>query len=149
MNGGMPAGFPKSYTNAIVEVRAVYKELATLAVERNCSMRTECCQFKITGRVPYLTKGEALVAAQAFRATGRKRLPQKPDGSCPLLDASGRCLIYENRPFGCRTHFCKAAGGDYERRQVAHLIHRLEAIDIQLHGQGPQSLQVALAQQLD
>ena len=101
---------------AISEVRAVYAELAQRPIERNCQRLTECCQFQITGRMPLLTKGEALVAARAVRATGRKQLPERADGACPLLDPkTARCLIYENRPFGCRSHFCKAAGGPYER----------------------------------
>jgi Fe-S-cluster containining protein len=26
--------------------------------------------------------------------------------ACPYLDRCGRCSIYENRPLGCRTHYC-------------------------------------------
>jgi hypothetical protein len=55
--------------NAIAEVRAIYAELARRPIERSCVARTECCQFQLTGRTPYLTKGEALLAATAFRAT--------------------------------------------------------------------------------
>jgi Fe-S-cluster containining protein len=43
-----------------------------------------------------------------------------------LERTTGRCLIYESRPFGCRTHFCQAAGGPYARREVVELIHKLE-----------------------
>src|ERR1700704_5693160 len=120
---------------ALDEVRQVYADLATRAIDRNCVRVKECCHFKLTGRTPFLTKGEALVAAKALRATGRKRLPPNPDGACPLLNqANGRCLIYEGRPFGCRTHFCAAAGGPYARREVVDLIHRLEDIDRALSG---------------
>jgi Fe-S-cluster containining protein len=109
----------------------------------------ECCHFKLTGRTPYLTKGEALVAAKALRATGRKALPQDSGGACPLLDSgSGNCLIYESRPFGCRTHFCATAGGPYSRGEVIDLIRRLEAIDDSLGGTGPRILQNALADAL-
>src|SRR3954451_6625812 len=101
------------------EVRQVYIDLAQRPVERRCTRRTECCQFKLTGRTPYLTKGEALVAAHAFRATGRKSIPENSDGACPMLhQATGNCLIYNDRPFGCRTHFCAAAGGPFARREV-------------------------------
>ena len=48
---------------ALTEVRAVYTELAKRPLERACQARTECCQFQLTGLTPYLTKGEALVAA--------------------------------------------------------------------------------------
>jgi len=94
---------------AITEVCQIYAELAARPVERHCLRRTECCQFKLTGQTPYLTKGEALVAARALRTTGRKQLPVAINGACPMLEAaSGHCLIYADRPFGCRTHFCAA-----------------------------------------
>ena len=118
-------------------------------IERDCLRRTECCQFKLTGRTPYLTKGEALTAAKALRATGRTRLANRGDGACPLLDPEGRCLIYAERPFGCRTHFCAAAGGPYTRREVSDLIHRLEDLDGQLGGDGGRPLHAAVADALN
>jgi len=69
---------------ALDEVRQIYVDLAQRPIERNCTRRTECCHFKLTGRTPYLTKGEAIVAAKALRATGRKSLPENGDGSCPM-----------------------------------------------------------------
>lgn len=135
---------------AIAEVRQVYVDLAQRPIERNCIRKTECCHFKLTGRTPYLTKGEAIVAARAFRATGRKSLPEKPDGSCPMLHArTGNCLIYNDRPFGCRTHFCAAAGGSIARRDVLDLIRRLEKIDVDLGGDGPRTLSNAVADALE
>jgi Fe-S-cluster containining protein len=135
-----------SRPDAVTEVRRIYAELAARPVERQCLRRTECCQFKLTGRTPYLTRGEALVAARALRASGRKQLPAEVDGACPMLEAaSGRCLIYADRPFGCRTHFCAAAGGPMARREVVDLIHRLEAIDAHLGGDGPRQLSAAVA----
>ncbi|MGC9941087.1 MAG: YkgJ family cysteine cluster protein, partial [Verrucomicrobiota bacterium] len=114
-------------------------------LERICVARTECCQFQLTGLTPYLTKGEALVAAKGFRATGRKELPVSADGTCPLLEReTGRCLIYADRPFGCRTHFCEAAGGPYPRKHVLDLIRRLEEVDHRLKGDGPRRIQAAL-----
>lgn len=139
-----PPSPPDVVTEAIAEVRAVYADLATRPVERDCQMRTECCQFKLTGQMPLLTRGEALLAAKALRAAGRTRLPDRGDGSCPMLDAAGRCLIYESRPFGCRTHFCAAAGGPYARREVLDLIRRLEQIDYKLRGDGSHPLPTAL-----
>jgi Fe-S-cluster containining protein len=128
------------------EVRRIYAEVDARPVERQCTRLTECCHFKLTGLTPYLTKGEALVAARALRATGRKKLPNDADGTCPLLDrASGRCLIYADRPFGCRTHFCAAAGGPMARREVIDLIRRLETIDAELGGAGPRKLPAAVA----
>jgi Fe-S-cluster containining protein len=134
---------------ALDEVRQVYADLAARPIDRNCVRVKECCHFKLTGRTPYLTKGEALLAAKALRATGRRALPQNPSGACPLLDAeTGDCLIYNSRPFGCRTHFCAAAGGPYARREVIDLIRRLETVDESLGGSGPRQLQSAVADAL-
>lgn len=134
---------------AIAEVRAVYSDLARRPVERNCTLRTECCRFRLTGEIPYLTKGEATVAAKAFRASGRKELPRPSDGNCPLLHPrTARCMIYADRPFGCRTHFCEAAGGPYARREVLDLIRRLEAVDRALCGSGPRMLAGAVSDAL-
>lgn len=134
---------------ALEEVRQVYADLAARPIDRNCVRLKECCHFKLTGRTPYLTKGEAVLAAKALRATGRKALPANPTGACPLLAGdTGNCLIYEARPFGCRTHFCAAAGGPYARREVLDLIRRLERTDVSLGGTGPRLFQNALADAL-
>ncbi|MEY2510560.1 MAG: uncharacterized protein QOE26_1323 [Verrucomicrobiota bacterium] len=134
---------------ALDEVRQVYADLAARPIDRNCMRVKECCHFKLTGRTPYLTKGEALLAAKALRATGRRTLPVNPTGACPLLDSqTGDCLIYHSRPFGCRTHFCAAAGGPYARRDVIDLIRRLESVDGGLGGTGPRQLQNAVADAL-
>ncbi|MGH8047658.1 MAG: YkgJ family cysteine cluster protein [Chthoniobacterales bacterium] len=131
---------------AIARIRAIYAALAERPIERNCTLRTECCHFKLTGLTPYLTKGEALLAAKAFRATGRKQLPERTDGACPMLHPkTSRCMIYADRPFGCRTHFCAAAGGPYARRDVLDLIHRLEEVDAALGGDGARMLPAAVA----
>jgi len=96
-----------------------------------------------------LTKGEALFAAVGVRASGRKKLPDRSDGACPLLGKNGKCMIYSHRPFGCRTHFCSAAGGAYPRRQVADLIQRLDALDEKLRGNGPRPIQAAVEDALE
>ena len=133
----------------LASVRRIYAEVDARPIERNCMRVKECCHFRLTGRTPYLTKGEALVAAKALRATGRKGLPVAEAGVCPLLDtASGNCLIYNDRPFGCRTHFCAAAGGPYARREVADLIQQLEAIDAELGGDGASALPFAVTEAL-
>src|SRR3954471_5033942 len=135
---------------ALGEVRQVYVDLAHRPIERNCTRLTECCHFKLTGRTPFLTKGEAVAAAIAIRATGRKLLPESAEGACPLLQReTGKCLIYEARPFGCRTHFCRAAGGPYARGEVLDLIRRLEDVDVALKGSGPRILENAIGDALD
>ena len=58
-------------------------------------------------------------------------------------------MIYADRPFGCRTHFCEAAGGPYARREVLDLIRRLEEADRKLGGAGPRKIQAAVAAALE
>jgi len=126
-----------SASQACDETRAIYQTLAERPIERSCERRKECCHFKLTGRTPLLTRGEAILAATALRQSGRRRLPSQPSGACPMLDlATGDCRIYESRPFGCRTHFCAAAGGPYARSDVLDLIRRLEDLDRRLGGDG-------------
>lgn len=147
----MPAPDPDARlkSESAAEVQKIYMELAARPLERNCTLRTECCQFHLTGKIPHLTRGEALVAAKALRATGRKTLPSHSNGTCPLLDEkTQRCLIYKSRPFGCRTHFCAAAGGPYPRNQVLDLICRLEEIDANLDGDGPHPIPHAVTHAL-
>jgi len=134
---------------ARTEISAIYKAVEQRPLERSCSMSTECCQFRLTGKTPMLTKGEAIYAAQGVRAAGRKRLPDRTDGGCPLLGKNGRCMIYQHRPFGCRTHFCAAAGGPYPRKHLADLIQRLEVVDEKLAGDGPRPIQRAVADALE
>lgn len=129
------------------EVAAVYAELEVRLkqVTRDCQMSTRCCRFQLTGEVPVLTLGEALVAARGVRASGRRELKPHPEGACPLLGREGRCTIYAFRPFGCRTHFCQAAGGVVPRKLVGDLIQRLEALDEKLGGEGSRGLPEAIA----
>jgi hypothetical protein len=147
----MPAPDPQAAlkSKASGDVQKIYADLAARPLDRQCQLRTGCCHFQATGKIPLLTRGEALVAAKALRATGRKSLPARTDGACPLLDAkTSRCLIYESRPFGCRTHFCQAAGGPYPRSHVLDLIRRLEEIDASLGGDGPHPLPAAISSAL-
>lgn len=130
-------------------IKAIYGELEKRPLERSCISRTECCQFRLTGKTPMLTKGEAMYAATGVRASGKKKLPDRDDGACPMLGKNGRCTIYTFRPFGCRTHFCSAAGGPYSRKEVADLIQRLEALDEKLGGDGPRVIQRAVADALE
>ncbi len=126
-------------------VREVYRQLAALPIERQCQGLAQCCHFRLTGRTPNLTWPEAIVAARAARATGRKSIPPTgPDGACPLLK-DGACLVYQDRPFGCRTHFCKTAGGPYSREEVRHLIQQLESLALEYGHREARNLHTALA----
>ena len=134
----------------LAEVKAVYAELEGRALPRQCEMRTGCCHFRQTGRMPSVTRAEALLAAQGVRASGRKQLVPHPDGACPCMGRDGRCTIYAHRPFGCRTHFCEAALGMYPRKHVADLIRKLEELDQRLGWRdGPRSFVGALEDALE
>ena len=130
---------------AACQVREIYAEWERRPLERHCVGIADCCRFKLTGRMPYLTRGEALVAARSWRAAGRKDFVDPADGSCPFLHPeTGKCRIYDGRPFGCRTHFCAAAGGPAVRNDVRGMIQRLEAIDTRLGGSGGINLPTAV-----
>ena len=139
-------------TALLREVEGVYEELVNRPIDRSCIARTHCCRFKLTGEIPYVTRGEALLAARSWRATGRKIVEESSysDGRCPFLDPGDqRCRIYSVRPFACRTHFCAAAGGPYRRSEVLDLIRRLEDIDRRLGGTGgPRPLVTAVSDAL-
>ncbi|MGI9239293.1 MAG: YkgJ family cysteine cluster protein [Verrucomicrobiales bacterium] len=136
------------------DVVRIYAEVDSLVAEHShdCQARTTCCHFLQTGKAPMLTAGEALVAARAVRASGRKKLPASTDpksGRCPLLGKDDACTIYASRPLGCRTHFCSAAGGPLPRRILQHLIRRLEAIAESLGDTDPRAIGPALSSALD
>jgi Fe-S-cluster containining protein len=137
---------PSETAAAIAAVRDLYAAYeASPPPQRSCIGRADCCHFQRTGRTPYLTLGEALVAAKAWRATGRGEIPPLGgDGACPFLH-EGRCRIHADRPFGCRTHFCAAAGGPISRSEARPWIQQLEAIDRSLGGDGGVNMPVALA----
>jgi Fe-S-cluster containining protein len=91
------------------------------------------------------------LSAAKFNATREVRkiyadLAARPlERSCALLDTkTSRCLIYESRPLGCRTHFCAAAGGPYPRTHVLDLIRRLEEIDQDLGGDGSHPIEKSI-----
>jgi uncharacterized protein len=135
---------------ALTALRHVYAELEQRPVQRDCQLSTACCHFRNTGRQPQVTAVEALYAARGVRASGRKKLASHPDGACPCLGKDGKCSIYAHRPFGCRTHFCAAAGGPYSRREVQDLIQRMESLDESLgQHQGSRPFEPALATALD
>jgi Fe-S-cluster containining protein len=130
---------------AIREVLEIYAEWQRRPIQRNCTGLADCCRFRLVGHTPYLTRGEALVAARTWKAAGRKDLPLPADGSCPFLHPdTGKCRIHDGRPFGCRTHFCVAAGGPAARNEVRVLIQRLEEIDHRLGGKGAVNLTAAV-----
>lgn len=140
---GKPSRPDAATLTLLDEVRGIYQELASRPSHGNCIGRGDCCRFGLTGKTPYLTRGEAMVAAQGWKSRGRKNLELPADSSCPFLK-NNRCQNYEARPFGCRSHFCDAAGGPTPRGEVRDLIQKLEDIDRKLGGHGACNLPAAL-----
>ena len=138
---------------ALAELRALYAEVDARFAGWSCDASTTCCRFGITGREPYVTAVELLALRKAIARTGRKpagaavkaprRLPlagADAERRCPLLGETGRCTVYEARPFGCRTYFCDRAlaGEPVRQRDVNAFVQRIRAVSDRLApgGQG-------------
>lgn len=130
-----------SEDSLLAELRALYAEADALHSTTTCPASTECCRFGVTGREPYLTSIELLAIQRAVAAGGgplsrkRRALPlagksTESERTCPLLSENGRCSIYANRPFGCRTFFCSRATrlGPAPRAEEKALVLRLRAL---------------------
>jgi Fe-S-cluster containining protein len=128
---------PSSASDAAVvreELAAIYAEVEALAPPRDCRLTTTCCRFAETGREPWATEPELAYLRWWLRRQGRDTLAPREDGNCPLLGVDGRCSAYEARPFGCRTHFCRAAGGPLGARLLREPLQRLAALDESVTG---------------
>jgi Fe-S-cluster containining protein len=149
----MPRRAETDPTDDLLDALAeVYRDADALHWGWSCPASTECCRFGITGREPYVTSIELLAVKRAVAARGGmrswKRAPtaaRDPEGAstsrvalpvvadertCPMLDAAGRCAVYEARPLGCRTFFCDraTAGGKVKQRDVNALVRRIQDI---------------------
>ena len=98
----------------------VYADLDARLAGFGCDESTDCCHFERTGREPWVTDLEWAVVANAVARLGgrdavvaknRRALPMVGEGRCPLLDAAGRCSVYDARPLGCRTFYCERVQG--------------------------------------
>lgn len=71
-----------------------------------------CCNFELSGMMPFLTPGEWEVILDYLEARGRT-LPPLKGLECPFLER-GRCQIYEVRPTACRAYFCNLGPAEWE-----------------------------------
>jgi Fe-S-cluster containining protein len=120
------------------ELRTLYARADELYADWSCSRTTECCRFGITGRQPYVTSIELSLLRQAIARKGgslaprRRALPITRDADsermCPLLDRAGRCMVYAERPLGCRTFYCERAqrGAGPSRDDLRELVRELQ-----------------------
>lgn len=120
----------------LAELRTLYDEVSGLTHGFGCDASTDCCRFGVTGREPYPTAVEVALLEREVRARGglpkRRTLPVAAERRCALLSDEGRCLVYEARPFGCRTFFCERARGpagegvrDLPRKDIQDLARRI------------------------
>ncbi|MBX7117213.1 MAG: YkgJ family cysteine cluster protein [Myxococcaceae bacterium] len=114
------------------ETRAVYRLADALYAPYSCPATAECCQLTRTRRQPWLWPSEWRVLREGVLKTHGVVPLSRPDGACPLLDATGKhCTVYANRPFGCRTFFCHRIRGPSQQPVIAMngLLERLERIN--------------------
>jgi hypothetical protein len=121
-------------------LRALYARADALYAGWSCASSTECCRFGVSGREPYVTSLEQVALERVLARRGgplaqrRRALPLAADAAaeraCPLLDRSGRCAAYADRPLGCRTFYCERASGDRrpDRSELRALVGRLREL---------------------
>jgi Fe-S-cluster containining protein len=99
----------------------------------SCPGSTDCCHFGRTGREPHLWPIEWKLVERAIKARGVKKTAlrvhdEQAEGRCALLE-NGRCTIYADRPFGCRTFYCsRAEGPGKPRAELARLGKEVAAL---------------------
>lgn len=146
-------GDHQAETTLLQELDTVYRDVDARLSGDTCPASTECCRFGITGREPYVTSIEvALVERAVARRGGARALGRAPaplearapadrkdkrrlviaddEEPCPLLDAQGRCSVYDARPFGCRTYYCERAtrSSDLGQRDINEFVRRIRDI---------------------
>ncbi|HYC00720.1 MAG TPA: YkgJ family cysteine cluster protein [Candidatus Limnocylindrales bacterium] len=115
------------------ELLAIYAQAERSLPPRDCTRSTGCCRFSLTGREPHVTQAELDLLLEHVAASGRRIPPHRSDGACPFLAADETtCTVYDARPFGCRTHFCRAAGGAVPARELRDSLRRLAQLDEEL-----------------
>lgn len=107
-------------------LRAVYRATDAALDGWSCALSRDCCHFARTGREPYLWPNEWALLQRALASRGVRKggLAVLPggDGACPLLSAEGRCTVYADRPFGCRTYYCEQGVGPTRRPPRSELV---------------------------
>lgn len=95
----------------------------------SCDCSAACCDFRGSGREPYVTSSEFAILEAEVARQGRKLPKAREDGLCPFLAADRmRCTVYAARPLGCRTFYCDRASGfgAFPRKEIAELPRALE-----------------------
>ena len=131
----MPLARPVIDQDPLATLRVLYEETDQALAGWTCEASADCCHFARTGREPYVWPLEWKLVERALAGRGLKARRVLPivqgDRACALLDESGRCTVYEARPFGCRTYFCERARGPERRpprERLAELGRRLSSL---------------------
>ena len=84
-------------------IREIYAQAQerTAALGGVCQASGRCCSFREFGHELWLTN---LEMAYLVETHGLRRPAE--NGSCPYLDAEGKCGAREGRALGCRVFFC-------------------------------------------
>ena len=148
----------RSVRHDLDALRALYAEADAALAGWSCEGSTDCCHFGRTGREPYLWPNEWALLERAIGARGGVKavapgareartcsLPIADEGRCPLLGRDGRCTVYADRPFGCRTFYCDRAEGPTRkppRAELADVGRRVAALAraASPSGEGPRQL---------
>ncbi|HEY2732982.1 MAG TPA: YkgJ family cysteine cluster protein [Polyangiales bacterium] len=97
------------------ELRSLYDRVDALYADWRCPNSGDCCRFGGASRQPYVTALEWSAIRHALAAIGGgpscadRASPLDRERACPLLARDGRCSVYADRPFGCRTFYCGRA----------------------------------------
>jgi uncharacterized protein len=122
---------PHLIARALRETQVVLRQADDAYRPFACPATAECCQLAARQREPWLWPTEWRLVEAAARALHGALPPDRADGGCAFLDASGkRCTVYEARPFGCRTFFCHRRTGPSREptEAVIALSKRLEEV---------------------
>lgn len=137
-------------STSLDELRRFYADVDAAYAGTSCPATTECCRFGRTGREPYVTSVElALVRRAIARRGGGRPARPKPlhetrvglaivsdERVCPMLGPEGKCAVYEDRPFGCRTYFCDRATrlSEVKHKEMLAFVARLKGIAVRHSG---------------
>lgn len=120
----MRAASDRAKQQALLDrLAALYAEVDAAHAGISCPATSECCRFARTDREPFVTGIELAAFLRAVDRRGgsarptptplHKALPSLPvidqERACPMLDPSGKCSVYADRPLGCRSFFCDRA----------------------------------------
>ena len=91
------------------DIRRVYADVdaANRSAGAACLGGGVCCRFDVMGHRLYLSTGELAILASTRPVDAARAARLR----CPY-QSGPRCTARQNRPLGCRAHYCRASGPD-------------------------------------